>query len=97
MFTGILPQAVDGPDDLRPIAYTSGSFSNIQQRWPATEKDTFAVCLSVLKFNLYLRGAQCILLWNHKPLNPFLSCGMKIPKHNHWLMELSDYNLTFVD
>ena len=31
---------------------------------------------------------------DHKPLEPFLSSGMKILKLDHWSMELSDYNLT---
>ena len=46
-YSGILTQKVDGPDDLRPIAYTSGSFSDTQQRWSVTEKETFAVIQSV--------------------------------------------------
>ena len=29
-YSGILTQAVDGPDDLRPVSYTSGSFSDTQ-------------------------------------------------------------------
>ena len=62
--------AVSGPDDLRPIAYTSGSISNMQQRWSATEKGAFAVHQSVLKLDLYLTGAQCILHCDHKPLEP---------------------------
>ena len=44
----------------------------------------------------YARGAKCILHCDHKPLEPFLLCGMKIPMLYHWSMELSDYNLTFV-
>ena len=40
-YSGVLTQAVDGPDDLRPIAYTSASFSDTQQKWSATEKETF--------------------------------------------------------
>ena len=31
-YSGILTQAVDDPDDLMPIAYTSDSFSDMQQR-----------------------------------------------------------------
>ena len=37
-YSGVLTQAVDGPDDLRPIAYTSVSFSDTQQKWSTTEK-----------------------------------------------------------
>ena len=57
---------------------------------------TLAVYQAILKFNLYLGRAQCILHCDHKHLEPFLSCGMKIPKLNHWYRELSDYNLTFI-
>ena len=79
-----------------PIAYTSGSFSDMQQRWSATEKEAIEVYQLVLKFNFYLRGAQCILHCDHKPMESVLSCGMKIPKLDHWLVELTDYDLTFV-
>ena len=37
-FSNILTQAVNVPGDLRPIAYTSDSFSNAQQWCSATEK-----------------------------------------------------------
>ena len=53
-YSVVLTQAVDGPDDLRPIPYTSGSFPDIQQRWCATEKEAFAIYQSFLKFDLYL-------------------------------------------
>ena len=79
-YSGVLTQTYDNPDDLRPIAYTSGSFSDIQQRWSATEKEVFAFYQSVLKFDLYLRGAKGILCCNHIPLEPFLSKGIKTPK-----------------
>ena len=68
----------------------------MQQRWSATEKEAFAVYPSVQKFDLYLREAQCILHCNHKPLEPFLLCSMKISKLNHWCIEISDYNLMFI-
>ena len=42
-YSGVLTQAVDGPDYMMSIVYTSGSFSNIQQRWSAAEKEAFAV------------------------------------------------------
>ena len=83
-FSIIITQAIDVPDDLRLIAYTSGSFLDVKQGCSSTEKVAFAVNLSVLKFHLYLRGAQCILHCDLKPLEPFLTCGMKIPKLNHF-------------
>ena len=49
-------QAVDSLDYLRPVAFTSGSFSEMQQRWSATEKEAYALYQSILKFDLYLEG-----------------------------------------
>ena len=54
----------------------------MQQRWSATETAGYTVHESVLKFDLYLREANCILHCHHKPLEPFLSKGIKIPKFN---------------
>ena len=88
--------AVDSPEELRAIAYTSGSFSDMQQKWSSTEKDALAVYQTILKFDLYLRGAECISHCDHKPLEPFLSKGIKNPKLNRWSMELADYNIPFV-
>ena len=77
--SSIVTQGHDVPNDLRPIAYTSSSFSDMQQRWSKRGKEDFAFYQSILKFVLYLRGgAQCILYCDHKPLEPFLSYGMKI-------------------
>ena len=80
--SSILIQEVDSPEDLRLIAFTSGLFSEMQQRWCATEKRAYAVYQSILKFDLYLRVANCVLCQDHKTLEPFLSKGIKIPKCN---------------
>ena len=42
-YSGVLTHELEHPHDLRPRAYTSGSFSDIQQRWSATEKEAFTV------------------------------------------------------
>ena len=81
-YSGVLTQAVESPYDLRSIAYTSGSFFNVQQRWSITEKEAFTVYQSILKFDLYLRGTECTLHCDHKLLEPLLSKGIKIPKLN---------------
>ena len=95
-YSGFLTQAVESPKGLRPIVYNSDSFSYMQQRWSANEKEDIAVFQSVSKFDLYLKGAKCILHWNYKPLEPFLSKCIKILKHNRWSMELAYYNIMFV-
>ena len=89
-YSGVLTQAVESPDDLRPIAFTFGSFSEMQQRWSTSKKEAYAVYQSVLKFVLYLRGATYVLYCDHKPLESFLSKGIKIPELNRCSMELAD-------
>ena len=66
-YCGVLSQLVECPDNLNPIAYKSGLFSSVQQRWSATEKEAFAVYQSVLKFDLNLRGwdVYYTLITNH--------------------------------
>ena len=88
--------AVDGPDNLKPIVCTSGSFADTQLKWSATEKEVFAVYQSVLNYELHLRRSECMLCCHHKPLESFLLKGMTVPKLNQWAMELKDYNITFV-
>ena len=42
VYSGVLTQVFESAYDLRPITYTSGSFSDKQQRWSETEKEAFA-------------------------------------------------------
>ena len=94
-YSGFLTQVVESPDDLKCKAYTSDSFSVMQQRWSTAEKEAIAVYQSVLKFDLYLRGEECTLFCNHKLLQP-LSKGIKMPKLNRWSKELADYNIIHI-
>ena len=68
----------------------------MQQRWSATEKRAWTAYKSILKFYLYLSGANCALCCNHKLLEPFLSKGIKISKLNRWSMQLADYNIKII-
>ena len=76
-YSGILTQAVDSPENLRPVTFTSGLFSEIQQRWSATQKEANAGYQSVLKFDLYSSGAHCVLCCNQKVLAPFCLKALK--------------------
>ena len=93
---GVLIQAHENSEELIPIAYTSGSFSSVQQHWCATEKECLAIYQSILKFDFYLWESTCTVKCDHKPLEPFLTSGMKIQKIDRWTLEILDYNLTFV-
>ena len=47
-------------------------------------------------FDYYLQGAKCTLHCDHKPLELFLSRGMKIAELDRWAMLLQDYKIIFV-
>ena len=72
-YSGVLTQAVQSPEELRPVVFTLDSFSEMQQRWSATRKEAYAVYQSMLRFDLYLRGAKCVLHYKHILLESFLS------------------------
>ena len=95
-YSSILTQAVDRPEDLKPVAFTPGLFSEMQQRLSTTKKEAYAVYQSILQFDLYLRGADYMLCCDHKLLKPFLSKGIKIPKLNRLSMESAGCNIKFV-
>ena len=64
--------------------------------WCATEKGAYAVLKSMECFDYYLQGANCTFCCDHKPLEPFLTRGLKIAKLDRWTMLLQVYDITFV-
>ena len=95
-YSGVLCQPISNDKDIRPVAYFSGTFTAQNKSWCATEKEAYAVLKSVQRFDYHLRGAKCTLQCNHKPLEPFLTRGMKIAKLDRWAMLLQEYDITFV-
>ena len=71
-------------------------FTTQNKSWCITEKEADAVLESMQSFDYYLRGENCTLRCNHKPLEPFLTRGMKIAKLDRWAMLLQEYDITFV-
>ena len=96
VYFGVLCQPVNSDQDIRPVAYFSGTFTAQNKSWCMTEKEAYAVLKSVQPFDYYLQGAKCTLHCDHKPLEPFLSRGMKIAKLDRWAMLLQVYDITFV-
>ena len=95
-YSSVLCQHQNNDKDIRPVGYFSGTFIAQNKSWCATEEEAYAVLKSVHRFDYYLRGTKCILRCNHKPLEPFLSRGMKIAKLDRWAMLLQEYDITFV-
>ena len=76
-YSSVLCQPQNNDNDIRPVAYFSGTFTAQNKSWCATEKEAYAMLKSVQRFDYYLRGAKCTLRCNHKSLEPFLSRGIK--------------------
>ena len=95
-YSSVLCQSINDDNDIRPVAYFSGTFTAQNKSWCATEREAYAVLKSIQRFNYYIRGTTCILRCDHKPLEPFLNRGMKIAKLDRWAMLLEEYDITFV-
>ena len=95
-YSGVLCQLISNNKDIRPVAYFSGTFTAQNKCWCATEKEAYAVLKSVQRFDYYFRGTKCTLQCDHKPLEPFLTRGMKIAKLDRWAMLLQEFDITFV-
>ena len=57
------------------------------------KKEAYAVLKSMQCFDYYLQVAKCTLCCDQKPLEPFLTKGMKIAKLDRWAMLLQEYDL----
>ena len=86
----VLVQEIDGVK--RPLSYFSKKLSSTQQRWCATEKEAYALILSLEKFQCYLQGHKFTVYTDHKPLKSLFFCEQKNTKLQRWAVTLAEYN-----
>ena len=67
-YSGVLCETQSDDNDIRPVAYFSGTFTAQNKSWCATEKEAYAILKSVQRFDYYLQGMKCTLRCDHKPL-----------------------------
>ena len=53
-YSGILCQPIDSKQDIRPVAYFSGTFTAQNKSWCTTEKEAYAMLKSMQHFDYYL-------------------------------------------
>ena len=80
-YSSVLCQPQDNKNDIRPIAYFSGTFTAHNKSWCATENKAYAMLKSVQRFDYYLRGMQCTLRCDHKPLEHQHQNSEKVAKN----------------
>ena len=93
-YSSVLCQPINDDNNIRPVTYFSDTFTAHNKSLCATEKEAYAILKSIQRFDYYLRGT-CTLRSNHKPLEPFLNRGKKIPKLDRWVILLQEYDITF--
>ena len=67
MYSTFLCQPFDRNQDIRPVAYFSGTFTAQNKSWCTTKKEAYAVLKSMQCFDYYLQGAKCTLCCDHNP------------------------------
>ena len=76
--------------DLRPVAYTSRTFSQREQNWSTIEQECFALVHCVSVWHHYLAGQPFCILTDHRNLTYLSSCAS--PKVQRWAASLMSYN-----
>ena len=58
VYSGILCQPIDNKQDIRPVAYFSGTSTAQNNDWCAMEKEAYAILKSLQHFDYYLQGEK---------------------------------------
>jgi len=86
---GVLLQG-ENDDSLRPIAYVSKSFNEVQQRWDTFDQEAFAVVHVLNKFRHFLIGRPFILETDHRNLVHLQSATTA--KIERWYLRIADFS-----
>ena len=86
----------DSDQNLRVIAYYSKRLSPSQEKWHATDLESFALVDSVKHFDHYLRGHPFIAYTDHSALQWLLRSDDLDGKQWRWFLRLSTYNMQII-
>ena len=82
-------------DDVRPIAYTSRTLTDVERRYSQTEREALAVVWACERFHIYLFGQEFKLYTDHKALEVIYSPRSKPPPRiERWSLRLQPYRFT---
>ena len=93
---GAMLAQLDENGDERPIAFTSATFYGPALRYTTTEKEGLAVVWAAAQFRPYIHGVPTVVVTDHAALTWILSRGDPPARIAHWVMDLSQYDMTFV-
>ncbi|XP_048774395.2 uncharacterized protein K02A2.6-like [Ostrea edulis] len=86
------------PDGLfKPIAYSSRSLTDVEQRYSQTEREALGVVFGCEKFHMYIYGLEFEIWTDHKPLTYIYSPKSKPPARiERWILRLQPYKYKIV-
>lgn len=93
---GAMLAQLDDNGNERPIAYTSATFYGPALRYTTTEKEGLAVVWAAAHFRPYIHGVPTVVVTDHSALTWILSRGDPPARIAHWVMDLSQYDFTYV-
>ena len=91
----VLTEVVGGEE--RVVAYASKVLSKSERRWPAYDKELWAIVWAIRHFRQYLTATKFIVYTDHKPLLNIPSSinvdGDATGRRGRWAIELSTYDV----
>jgi len=84
----------EGTNGMRPIAYASKKFTDVQSRWSVVEREAYGVIYALQQFEVLIFGCEIILFSDHNPLQFLSECIPKSSKLTRWMLAIQRFNIT---
>ena len=81
----------DDEGNARPIQFISHTLNDTQRRWPAIEREAYAIIHALKVLRPYLYGALFTIYTDHKPLKAMFLGIVRNTKVQRWAMLISEY------
>ena len=90
----IICQHDPGSNQRKIIAYASRSLTDVEKRYPTTEKEALAIVYATDKFRLYLSGHHFTLYTDHRPVQLIFGNPMSRPpaRTERWQLHLQEFS-----
>ena len=75
----------------RPIQFISKTLNDTQRRWPALEREAYAVVYALRTLRPYLYGAEFRIFTDHKPLKAMFVGEVRNTKVQRWAMLIAEH------
>ena len=88
----MLDQVADGK--LRPVKFSSRSFSPTESHWPTTHQELFALKWGLEQYHPYILGRNVKVVTDHANLKWLTSISPKQSKLAHWCLSMAEFDFT---